>query len=241
MASQQRAALVSGGSRGIGAGIVRRLTSDGIQVAFTYVQSDRQADELARQTGAFAIRADGGDQAAVEESVRLTVERFGGLDIVINNAYAAEVHPLAEFPLEVFDRMMAVNIRGAWIAIQAAEPHLGEGGRIVNIGSVFAQRQPPGSMPGIAAYNLTKAALEGMARGLARELAPRGITVNTVLPGAVDTEALPPHMAELMSQWAPTGRLATTAEVADTVSFLASESASFVTGVSLPVDGGFAA
>ncbi|WP_052393830.1 SDR family NAD(P)-dependent oxidoreductase [Kutzneria sp. 744] len=161
--------------------------------------------------------------------------------IVVNNAFAAEVHPLADFPLEVFDRMVSVNIRGAWIAVQAAEPHLGEGGRIINIGSVFAQRQPPGSMAGIAAYNLTKAALEGMARGLARELAPRGITANTVLPGAVDTEALPAHMAELISQWAPAGRLATTAEVANTVSFLASEDASFVTGVSLPVDGGFAA
>ncbi|MGV9364181.1 SDR family NAD(P)-dependent oxidoreductase [Amycolatopsis sp. NPDC003731] len=241
MASQQRTALVSGGSRGIGAGIVRRLTADGIHVAFTYVHSRQRADELAAQTGALAIQADGGDQGAIEESVRRTVERFGGLDIVVNNAFAAEVHPLAQFPLEAFDRMLAVNIRGAWIAIQAAEPHLGEGGRIINIGSVFAQRQPPGAMPGIAAYNLTKAALEAMARGLARELAPRGITVNTVLPGAVDTEALPAHMAEQMSQWAPAGRLATTAEVADAVSFLAAEGAAFVTGVSLPVDGGFGA
>jgi 3-oxoacyl-[acyl-carrier protein] reductase len=203
MASLQRVAFITGGSRGIGAGIVRRLAGDGVRVAFTYVQAKQQAQDLADEVGALPIRADSGDPDAVRSAVEQTVREFGRLDILVNNSSIGEVYPLAEFPLDRFERMIDVNIRGAWVAIQAAEPHLGEGGRIINMGSIFAERQPPETTPGLAGYNLTKAALDAMARGLARELAPRGITVNTILPGAINTDAL--------SEWPATPRSAASA------------------------------
>ncbi len=161
-----RRALVTGGSRGIGAGIVRRLAADGAAVAFTYREAKGPANDLEQET----------------------VGRFGGLEVLVNNAGTSHHAPIDEFPMAEYDRLLAVNVRAIFVAIQAALPHLGTGGRIITIGSVLADRAP---ISGIGVYSLTKAAVAGLSRNLARELGPRGITVNTIQPGPVDTDANP--------------------------------------------------
>jgi 3-oxoacyl-[acyl-carrier protein] reductase len=241
MEPQQRIALVMGGSRGIGAGIVRRLAQDGLRVAFTYVQAKARADELADEVGALAIQADSGDPDATKAAVDRTAAAFGGLDILVNNAFTADVRPLAEFQADAFDRMIAVNVRGPWLAIQAASAHLGQGGRIINIGSIFAERLPSGPNTGIAIYNTTKAALSGMTRALARELGPRGITVNIIQPGAIDTEALDEQYAVIMRDHTPLGHIGDPSDIAGLVAYLVKPEARFVTGATLTVDGGFSA
>lgn len=138
-----KTALVTGGSRGIGAAIVRRLTADGAQVAFTYTSAKDQADAVAETTGALAVQADNADHEAVQAAVSRTAQHFGALDILVNNAAVTLAAPIEDFTLEEFDRIIAVNVRGVFSAVQAAAAHLGQGGRIITIGSVSADRAPP--------------------------------------------------------------------------------------------------
>ena len=167
-----RRALVTGGSRGIGAGIVRRLAADGAAVAFTYREAKGRANDLEQEivgSGgmALAMQADSADPEALRGAIADTVGRFGGLEVLVNNAGTSHHAPIEEFPMPEYDRLLAVNVRAIFVAIQAALPHLGAGGRIITIGSVLADRAPIG---GIGVYSLTKAAVAGLSRNLAREL-----------------------------------------------------------------------
>ena len=238
-----KVALVTGGSRGIGAAIVRRLAADGAAVAFTYANSQAKAEELAAeivQAGgrALAIKADSADGAAVQAAVARTAEELGGLDILVNNAGILLGGPLNWLTLEDFDRITAVNVRAVFAGAQAAAPLLPAGGRIINIGSCVAER---GNTPGISLYGMSKAAVAGLTRGLAGELGPRGITVNTVQPGPTETDMNPgdgPN-AERLKGLIPLGRLGRDDEVASLVAYLAGPQSSFVNGAALTVDGGY--
>ncbi|NYJ03192.1 3-oxoacyl-[acyl-carrier protein] reductase [Nocardioides thalensis] len=239
-----KTALVTGGSRGIGASIVERLAADGASVTFSYVADHQGAKEVVERitsTGGTvrAVETDSADADAVRDTIAEVVAISGGLDILVNNAGVAHVAPIEEFPLEEFDRLVAVNVRGVFNTIQAAVPHLPHGGRIVTIGSINADRVP---VPGIAVYSLTKAAVAGLTRGLARELGPRGITVNTVQPGPTATEMNPDEgeFAEAMKALMPVGHYAHPTDIASAVAYLVRPEARFVTGTSWDVDGGFA-
>ncbi|MDX1874965.1 3-oxoacyl-ACP reductase family protein [Mycolicibacterium sp. 120266] len=236
-------ALVTGGSRGIGAEIVRRLAADGAAVAFTYNSSPEPAEALAAEldaTGAtvVAIQADSADADAVNAAVDETVSRLGGIDILVNNAGIATAGPIEEFPLEEFDRLIAVNVRAVFAAIQRAIPHLDGGGRIITIGSVNADRAP---MAGLSVYALTKAAVAGLTRGLVRELGPRGITVNTIQPGPVATDMNPEEggFSDQVRPFIAVGRYGQPSDIASAVAYLAAPEASYVTGVTWNIDGGF--
>ncbi|HRX87583.1 MAG TPA: 3-oxoacyl-ACP reductase family protein [Phycisphaerae bacterium] len=240
-----QAALVTGGSRGIGAAIAKRLAADGAAVALTYARSPDRADAVVRditQAGgrAVALRADSADPAAVREAVDEAARQFGRLDILVNNAGIGVIKPIAEFALEDFDRTVAINVRAVFVAAQAAARHMTEGGRIITIGSVNADRMP---FVGGAVYAMSKAAVAGLTRGLARDLGPRGITVNNVQPGPVDTELNPAEgeFAESLKRLMALPRYAHADEIAAMVAYLASPAAGFVTGASLTIDGGFAA
>jgi 3-oxoacyl-[acyl-carrier protein] reductase len=238
-----RRALVTGGSRGIGAEIVRRLSTDGAAVAFTYSASKAEADELVANvstTGAkaVAIQADAGDPTQTAAAVDTAVVELGGLDIVVNNAATFYPVPVDEFTREQYDRLLAVNIGGPFWTVHSALKHLGDGARIINIGSCNADRVPA---PALSVYALTKGAVASFTRGLARDLGPRGITVNNVQPGPINTEMNPDEgdFAEFMKQVTALGRYGQTSEVAAVVSFLAGSEASYVTGANLNVDGGY--
>ncbi|MBC2657115.1 3-oxoacyl-ACP reductase FabG [Pseudomonas sp. MSSRFD41] len=240
-----KVALIQGGSRGIGAAIVERLAAEGAAVAFTYVSSADKAralqEHIIAQGGqALAIQADSADAAAIRQAVGRTVEAFGRLDILVNNAGVLAVAPLDEFQLEDFDRTLAINVRSVFIATQEAARHMGEGGRIINIGSTNADRMP---FAGGGPYAMSKAALVGLTKGLARDLGPRGITINNVQPGPVDTDMNPADSdfaASLMDLMA-VGRYGRAEEVAGFVAYLASPEAAYITGASLSIDGGFGA
>ncbi len=240
-----KVALVTGGSRGIGAAIAKRLAADGAAVALTYTSSPQKADEVVRAIEsaggrALAIRADNAAVEAVKNAVAETVRVFGRLDILVNNAGVVALAPIDEFKLEDFDRLVAVNVRGVFVAIQEVVRHMGEGGRIINIGSVNSDLVP---FVGGSVYALTKGAIAAFTRGLARDLGPRGITVNNVQPGPVDTDMNPadgPFAAQMKGVIA-LQRYAQSDEIAGMVSYLASPEAAFVTGASLKIDGGFAA
>ncbi|WP_411562761.1 3-oxoacyl-ACP reductase family protein [Pseudomonas shirazensis] len=240
-----KVALVQGGSRGIGAAIVRRLALQGAHVAFTYVSSagpaQALADEISAAGGkALALRADSADASAVQQAVQNTVEAFGRLDILVNNAGVLAVAPVAEFDLAEFDRMLAVNVRSVFVASQAAAPHLGQGGRIINIGSTNAERMP---FAGGAPYAMSKSALVGLTKGLARDLGPQGVTVNNVQPGPVDTDMNPADgdLADSLIPLMAVGRYGHAEEIASFVAYLAGPEAGYITGASLTVDGGFSA
>lgn len=240
-----RRALVTGASRGIGAEIVRRLAADGAAVAFTYGSSVADADkvvvDVSRAGGrALPIRADSSDAGQIASAVEETVTRLGGLDILVNNAGVAAFGEVESFPLAEFDRLVAINVRGVFAAIQCAVPHLGEGGRIINIGSINADRVPSG---GLSVYSMTKAAVAGLTRGLARELGPRGITINNVQPGPIATDMNPEEgdFADAARQFIAVGHYGHTADVASVVSYLAGSEAGYVTGANWNVDGGFTA
>jgi 3-oxoacyl-[acyl-carrier protein] reductase len=240
-----RRALVTGGSRGIGAEIVRRLAADGAAVAFTYGASAVEAEKLVAEVAAdggtaVAIHADSGDPEQVARSVDDTVSKLGGLDVVVNNAGVAHIADAESFPLEQFDRSVAINVRAAFVAIQRALPHLGEGGRIINIGSINADRVPG---PGLSVYAMTKGAIAGLTRGLARELGPRGITVNNIQPGPVATDMNPEEgeFADAARQVMALGRYGQPRDIASVVSYLAGPEAAYVTGANWNVDGGFTA
>ncbi len=240
-----KVALVTGGSRGIGAAIARRLARDGAAVALTYASSPGKAEEVVRAIEAdggraLAIRADSGDAEAVGSAVAETVRTFGRLDVLVNNAGVVTMAPLDQMTLYDFDRMVAVNVRAVFVAAQEASRHMGEGGRIITIGSVNADRMP---FAGGAVYAMTKAAVAGLTRGLARDLGPRGITVNNVQPGPVDTDMNPAQgpFAESLKGFMALSRYGHGDEIAGMVAYLASPEAAFVTGASLTIDGGFAA
>ena len=240
-----KVALITGGSRGIGAAIARRLARDGAAVAITYASAQQKADEVVRAIEsaggrAMAIRADSGDAGAVKNAVAETVRTLGRLDVLVNNAGIAVVAPLDQFSLDDFDRMVAVNVRAVFVAVQEASRHMSEGGRIITIGSVNADRIP---FPGGGVYAMTKAAVAGLTRGLARDLGPRGITINNVQPGPIDTDMNPADgpLAEAMKGWTALARYGRGEEIADMVAYLAGPEAGFVTGASLTIDGGYAA
>ncbi|WP_348626908.1 SDR family oxidoreductase [Rhizobium leguminosarum] len=240
-----RVAIVTGGSRGIGAAIVRRLARDGAAVAFTYASSEKAATELVDEissTGgkAMAIKSDAADAAAVRAAVDQTFGVFGRVDILVNNAGVLHWSPFETFTLEDFDRTLAVNVRSVFVASQAAAAHMGEGGRIINIGSCNADRVPSA---GGGVYAMSKSALVGLSAGLARDLGPKGITVNNVLPGPTDTDMNPekgdhaPGLHDIMA----IKRHARPEEIAGMVAYLAGPEAGMVTGANLRIDGGFAA
>ncbi|WP_310777785.1 3-oxoacyl-ACP reductase family protein [Mycobacterium sp. Z3061] len=236
-------ALVTGGSRGIGAEIVRRLTADGAAVAFTYASSASDADKLVAEVAgnggkAVAIQADAADRNQIAAAVEQAVTELGGLDVLVNNAGTAYLAPIDEFPAEEFDRVVGVNIGGVYWAVRSAVAHLGTGARIINIGSINADRVPG---PGLSVYALTKGAVSSFTRGLARELGPRGITVNNVQPGPIDTDMNPAEgdFAESLKVVSALGRYGHTSDVAAMVSFLAGPEAGYITGANVNVDGGF--
>ncbi|WP_052849957.1 SDR family NAD(P)-dependent oxidoreductase [Streptomyces avicenniae] len=237
-------ALVTGGSRGIGAAIVRRLAREGADVAFTHVSAagaERAAAVLADVEAAgrrgLAIRADSADPRAVTAAVERTVAAFGRLDILVNNAGVAPMGPVEDVTAEELDRALNVHVRAAFVAAQAAVPHLPEGGRIISIGSNLTERA---HFPGIALYAMTKSALSGLTRALARELGPRGITANVVHPGSTDTDMNPASAPEADAERALTalGRYLEPDDIAATVAHLAGPGGRGITGAAITVDAG---
>ena len=240
-----KVAFVQGGSRGIGAAIVKRLARDGAAVAFTYVSSLDKANEVVyaiQQNGgrALAIKADSSDTTAVRQAIDQAAATFGGIDILVNNAGVLALGAIEDFKLDDFDRTIAVNVRSVFVATQEALRHMGEGGRIITIGSTNADRMP---FQGGAAYAMSKSAIVGLTKGLARDLGPRGITVNNVQPGPVDTDMNPAEgeFAETLKGLMAIGRYGKTEEIASFVAYLAGPEAGYITGASLTIDGGFAA
>ncbi|GAA2626977.1 3-oxoacyl-ACP reductase family protein [Streptomyces axinellae] len=236
-----KVALVTGGSRGIGAAVAQRLAAEGAQVALTYEAGAEQARETVARIGknggrAWAVRVDLTDAASIRAAVDGAVAEFGRLDIVVNNAGVGTNGPLEEVELAEVDRVLTVNVRGAYLVAQAAAGQLAEGGRIINVGSCVAERVP---FPGMTLYATSKAAVSGLTKGLARELGARGITVNQVAPGPIDTDMNPAHGegAEAQAALTALGRYGTPAEVAHTVAHLATDGARYVTGASFAVDG----
>lgn len=241
---QGKVALVTGGSRGIGAAIVRRLASDGATVAFTYAASTERALALAAaiESGggrALPIKADSADADAVRAAVAEVIDRCGSLDILVNNAGILLRGTVDEYALSDFDRMIAVNVRAVFVAVQAAAPRMGSGARIITTGSVTAERA---GFAGSSVYSMTKAAVAAMTRGLARDLGPRGITVNAIQPGPTETDMnAEGNTRELVRPLMALGRLGKDSEVASLVAYLAGPESSFITGAALTIDGGYLA
>lgn len=240
-----KAALVTGGSRSIGAAIARKLAADGAAVAITFNASPDKAEHVIREIEAaggkaLAIQADAGDADAVRAAVRRTVEVFGGIDILVNNAGVALNAPIDTYDFGDYQRMLAVNVTGVFVATQEAARHMKAGGRIVHIGSTMARYASYGNC---SVYSLTKGAVAGFNRSLVRDLGPKGITVNTVMPGPVDTDMNPKDgpYAPMVSSGIAIGRYGETSEIAAVVAFLASPDASFVTGAEVIADGGYTA
>jgi 3-oxoacyl-[acyl-carrier protein] reductase len=242
---KNKRAFVTGGSRGIGAAIVKRLAREGADVAFTYISKPDQAAETAEVAKAFGVHAlpllaDSADPEAIIAAVERTAQEFGGIDILVNNAGIAYIAPVEEVTLRDFDRTFAINVRAAFVASQSAIKHMQEGGRIINIGSCNAERM---TFAGGAVYAMSKAALVGLVKGLARDLGPRGITINNIQPGPVATEMNPPdgEFAEMLKREMALPRYSSPDEIAAMVVYLAGPEAGFVTGASLAIDGGFTA
>jgi 3-oxoacyl-[acyl-carrier protein] reductase len=235
-------ALVTGGSRGIGAAIAKRLAADGANVAITYTKgADAAASvvkEIERAGGkAIAIQADAADAVAVKAAVEKTFATFGRLDVLVNNAGTAIPKPFEEATLEEMDRVLDINVRGVYVATQAALRHMQSGGRIIMIGSAVGERV---AAPGLVPYAGTKGAVKMFTQALAREIGGRGITVNNVQPGPIDTELNPAAGDWAVPQKAATAldRYGRVEEIADTVAFVAGPEASYITGANITVDGG---
>ena len=234
--STRPSVLVLGGSRGIGAAIVRRFAGEGAQVTFTYASSAAPALELAEETGSTALRLDSADRQALTSAI----EGLGAIDVLVVNAGLFIAGDPLELAADAIDRLFAININAPYHAAVSAARRMPDGGRIIFIGSNIADRA---AMPGVAAYAASKAALTGMAKGLARDLGPRGITVNVVQPGPTDTDMNPADgpLNELMHSFMAIKRHARSDEIAAMVAWLAGSEAGLVTGAALTLDGGFAA
>jgi len=235
-------ALITGGSRGIGAAIAKRLAADGANVAITYANgADAAASvvkEIERAGGkAIAIQADAADAAAVKAAVEKTFATFGRLDVLVNNAGTAIPRMFEEATLEEMDRVLDINVRGVFVATQVALKHMTDGGRIIMIGSAVGERV---LVPGLVPYSATKGAVKIFTQGLSREIGSRGITVNNVQPGPIDTELNPAAGDWAAPQKAVTAlnRYGHVDEVAALVAFVAGPESSYITGANLTVDGG---
>jgi NAD(P)-dependent dehydrogenase (short-subunit alcohol dehydrogenase family) len=244
MLLQNRTAIVTGASRGIGAAIARRLAAEGADVAITYSNSASKAEavvEELRATGrrALAVQADAADPAAADGAARAAADAFGRIDILVNNAgvFVGQGEPMGEIPLTDFDRTMAVNVRGVFLMTQAALAHMGDGGRIITIGSNLAEKS---LMPGLSAYTASKAALLGLTRAMARDLGPRGITANVVNPGshATDMNPVDGPSSDAQRGFMAIPRYGDPADLAGLVAWLASPEARSVTGAAFLVDSG---
>ncbi len=240
-----KVALVTGGSRGIGAAIARRLAADGADVAVTYVSRPAQAEEVVAEIEtagrrAMAIEADSASPEAIVAAVERTVSELGRLDILVNNAGIALMAPLDDVTTDEIDRTFAVHVRAVFLASQAAARHMPGDGRIISIGSCLAERVPG---PGMSVYAMSKAALVGLTKGIARDLGPRGITVNVIHPGPIDTDMNPADgdAADGQRSFVALGHYGDSADIAATVAHLAGDGGRYITGAAIAVDGGFAA
>jgi 3-oxoacyl-[acyl-carrier protein] reductase len=238
----KKVALVTGGSRGIGAAIAKRLAVDGASVAITYSSGADAAASVVRAIEgaggkAIAIQADAANVEAVKNAVEETVAAFGGLDVLVNNAGTAIPKPFEQSTLDEIDRMFNINVRGTMVATQAALKHMKSGGRIIVIGSCVGERM---MTPGLVAYSATKGAVKMFTQGLSREVGSRGITVNNVQPGPIDTDLNPAAGDWAAPQKAATAldRYGSVDEVAALVAFVAGPESSYITGANLTVDGG---
>ena len=243
-----RVAVVTGGSRGIGAAIVRRLADAGANVVFSYGRSTQDAENLATQvqlksgSEIFPVKADQAVPSEIRSLIAKAYETFGSIDILVNNAGVLTGAAVDDTnaDIEALDRLLEVNVKGVSIAVRAAAPLLKSGGRIINIGSIFADRAP---LPGLADYAASKAAVAGYTRGWARDLGKKDITVNLVQPGPIDTDMNPDSVpfAETLKSFAANGKYGKAEDIAATVAFLASPEAGHITGTTINVDGGFCA
>lgn len=237
-----KGAIVTGGSRGIGRAVVARLVADGATVVFSYREDRTAAEEVAERSAgrAIPVRADVGLDADVDALFAAADEQLDGLDILVNNAAIVRTAMITDVSDEEYDRTMAVNVRGVFRALRHATGRMRDGGRIVNISTANTVL----AFPGISLYAASKAAVEQFTRVAAKELGPRGITVNTVSPGATDTDMLrganSAEVLELMRSWSPLGRLGEPADVADVVAFLVGPDGRWMTGQNLRATGGLA-
>jgi 3-oxoacyl-[acyl-carrier protein] reductase len=237
-----KVALVTGGSRGIGAAIAKRLAADGASVAITYTKGADAAASVVKEIAvhggkAVALQADAADAKSVKAAVEKTFATYGRLDVLVNNAGTALPKPFEEATLEEMDRVIDINIRGVFVATQAALKHMGDGGRIITIGSAVGERV---MVPGLVPYAATKGAVKIFTQGLSREVGSRGITVNNVQPGPIDTDLNPAAGEWAVPQKAQTAlnRYGHVDDIAAMVAFVAGPEASYITGANLTVDGG---
>ncbi|WP_291914968.1 SDR family NAD(P)-dependent oxidoreductase [Chitinophaga sp. CB10] len=240
---ENKVALITGGSRGMGAAIAERFASEGADVVITYSKSLDSANKVVNKVKelgrrALAIQADNAVATEIQAAVKQAAAEFGRIDILVNNAGVFQMKLLEEFTLEDYDHVMAVNTKAVFVATQAAVAHMPEGGRVITIGSNMAERL---TTPGGILYSMSKSALLGLNKGLARDLAAKGITANLVQPGPIDTDMNPadgPH-AEGIRSYTALGRYGQAREIASLVTFLASPESSFITGTEQTIDGGY--
>jgi 3-oxoacyl-[acyl-carrier protein] reductase len=240
-----KVAVVTGGSRSIGAAIAKKLAELGATVVITFNHSAEKANTIVAEleaggTQALAIQADAANPQAVREAILTTVETFGGIDILVNNAGISINGDIEQLSLSDYEKMIAVNVTGVFVGTQEAVRHMKSGGRIIHIGSAMTQFS---AFPTASLYTLTKGAISGFSKSLARDLGPRGITVNTVLPGSTDTDMNPAtgNVSNIVLPMIALGRYAKPEEIANVVAFIASPAASYMTGSEILVDGGFTA
>lgn len=245
MLFKNKHAIVQGGSRGIGAAIVKKLARDGSNVTFTYASSDENAKLLITETAQFpgkvmAIKANSANEYEITAAIKQSFDKFGSIDILINSIGILEFGSVETLSLESFDRSYSLNVRSLFIASQSALAVMNDNGRIIHIGSVNSERVP---FEGGSAYAMSKSAIIGLTKGMARDVASRGITVNNVQPGPVNTDMNPEQgeFAESLKQIMALKRYASADEIADFVLYLASPAAAYITGANLNIDGGFTA
>ncbi|ELZ5940539.1 3-oxoacyl-ACP reductase family protein [Providencia vermicola] len=243
MLFKNKSAFVQGGSRGIGAAIVKQFAQAGASVAFTYASSADKAEALVAEIEHFsgnvlAIKANSAHEKEIKAAITQAASTFGSLDILVNNVGILELGTLDSLSLEAFDRSYYLNVRSLFIASQAALEVMNNNGRIIHIGSINAQRMP---FEGGSAYAMSKAAIVGLTKGMARDVASRGITVNNIQPGPVNTDMNPEQgeFAESLKQIMALKRYASADEIASFVTYLASPAAAYITGANLNIDGGF--